>query len=175
MNPSEKSRAATSCSDMPPSEPAMETLCWLEPKFPKAVRSRTSASSGGCVMMLMAPATASEPYMVEPEPLNTSTRAMAASGTGISMSWCPDCESFSRSPFSSTSVWLHKSVITALGLKWCDVPHEREARIVSKRAAENLLGSEVVGQHIDAKIAEFITKSDADDWKCIQELTTSDP
>jgi hypothetical protein len=68
---------------------------------------------------------------------------------------------------------LHKSVISALGLKWCDVPHERDARIVSKRVAENLLGSEAVRQYIDAKIAEFT--GDADDWKCIQALTTSAP
>src|ERR1039457_4610487 len=74
MNPEEKSRAATSCSDTLPAEPASETLCWLAPKFPKAVRSRISVPSGGVVMMLTAPATASEPYMVEPEPRNTSTR-----------------------------------------------------------------------------------------------------
>lgn len=70
---------------------------------------------------------------------------------------------------------LPKSVINALGLKWCDIPHEREARIVSKRTAENLFGCEVVRQYIDAKIAEFVTREDALDWECIRGLVASTP
>jgi hypothetical protein len=84
---------------------------------------------------------------------------------------------------NSLSLWaantlipkLPKSDIEALGLTWCDIPHEREARIVSKRIAENLFGTEVVTKYIDAKIAEFVTKDDADDWKCIRGLVTSTP
>src|ERR1035438_169440 len=38
---------------------------------------------------------------------------------------------------------LSGCTVDALGLKWCHVPHEREARIVSKRVAENLLGPEI--------------------------------
>jgi hypothetical protein len=55
---------------------------------------------------------------------------------------------------------LPEAVITVLGLRWCDVPHEREARIVSKRTAENLLGAEVVAQYINEKIAEGVTVQD---------------
>jgi len=70
---------------------------------------------------------------------------------------------------------LPESVINALGLTWCDVPHEREARIVSKRTAENLFGAEVVKRYINAKVAEFVTEDDAADWKCIRGLATSTP
>jgi hypothetical protein len=68
---------------------------------------------------------------------------------------------------------LSKDAIEALGLKWCDIPHEREARIVSKRTAESLFGPEVVRQFIDSKIAQRVTEEDAADWECIRELATS--
>jgi hypothetical protein len=70
---------------------------------------------------------------------------------------------------------LHKTAIAALGLRWCDIPHEREARIVSKRIAEDLFGPDVVGRHIDARIASPVTERDGIDWKCIRELSASTP
>lgn len=70
---------------------------------------------------------------------------------------------------------LQKSAIAELGLRWCDVPHEREARIVAKRTAEKLFGSGPVLRHIDGKIAERLTESDAADWECIRELSASAP
>jgi hypothetical protein len=70
---------------------------------------------------------------------------------------------------------LSKATLKALGLRWCDIPHEREARIVSKRTAEGLFGAEPVRQYIDGKIAERVTENDASDWQCIRELATSTP
>jgi hypothetical protein len=68
---------------------------------------------------------------------------------------------------------LPKSVIETARLKWCDIPHERDARIASKRAAENLHGASAVDQYIQGKIAERVTPSDAEDWECIARLVTS--
>jgi hypothetical protein len=70
---------------------------------------------------------------------------------------------------------LTKATIHALDLKWCDVPHEREARVVSKRVAGALFGVETVRNYIDSKIAERVTAADAADWQCIQGLSTSTP
>lgn len=69
---------------------------------------------------------------------------------------------------------LPKPVINALGLTWCDIPVEREARIVAKQIAERQFGTESVTQYIDAKIAEPITETDAADWECIKRLDSSD-
>ncbi len=68
---------------------------------------------------------------------------------------------------------LDGSVISALELRWCDIPHEREARIVSKRTAENLFGVGDVNRYVDAKIAESTTDGDRTDWECIRGLDTS--
>jgi hypothetical protein len=70
---------------------------------------------------------------------------------------------------------LTKAAIKDLGLKWCDIPHEREARIVSKRIAEDLFGGEAVRNYIGARIAERMTAADAADWECIKGLVTSTP
>jgi hypothetical protein len=70
---------------------------------------------------------------------------------------------------------LSKDTIKLLGLKWSDVPIEREARIVSKRIARNLFGPDPVRQFIDEKIAEGLTASDAADWRFVQEIETSSP
>lgn len=101
---------------------------------------------------------------------------------GLAMTFSHELQHFVQNG-NSLSLWaantlipkLLKSDIDALGLTWCDVPHEREARIVSKRIAENLFGAEVVTQYVDAKIAEHVTKDDAHDWKCIRGLATSTP
>jgi hypothetical protein len=68
---------------------------------------------------------------------------------------------------------LKKTTVMALGLRWCDIPHEREARIVSKRIAEQIFGAELVRQYIDGKITESVTECDAADWECIRGLATS--
>lgn len=88
---------------------------------------------------------------------------------------------------TSLKLWAENSLATkilrelepqefrALKLSACDIPHEREARIVAKRVAENLFGTEVVGRHIEAKMAEFVTEQDAADWDCIRTLETQFP
>jgi hypothetical protein len=69
---------------------------------------------------------------------------------------------------------LQLSEIRALGIKsWCDVPHECEARVVSKRTAERLFGAQLVDQYIDSKTSERLTDQDADDWRCIRGIDTS--
>jgi hypothetical protein len=70
---------------------------------------------------------------------------------------------------------LDRLDLEALGLRTCDIPVEREARIVAKRVAENLCGVEMVRQYIDAKLAEFVTRQDAADWDCIRGLVASAP
>lgn len=66
---------------------------------------------------------------------------------------------------------LDKKIIDALKLRWADIPTELEARIVSKRAAECLLGEQPVRQYIDRKIAERISEDDIADWQFVRTLT----
>jgi hypothetical protein len=70
---------------------------------------------------------------------------------------------------------LPKPVIDALDLKWGDVPHEHEARLVAKRTAEDLFGTEKMGQYIEAKINQPVEENDRADWKFIRGLVTSTP
>ncbi len=65
--------------------------------------------------------------------------------------------------------------VEALGLRACDIPYEREARIVAKRVAEYLFGAENVRRYIAAKRDEFVTQQDAADWDCVLGLDSSDP
>ena len=82
-----------------------------------------------------------------------------------------------------TPLWAANTLIPNLcratgnppGLRWCDIPLEREARIVSKRTAEQLFGADRVRVHIDAMIAKRVTVGDAADWECIRGLATSIP
>jgi hypothetical protein len=66
-------------------------------------------------------------------------------------------------------------LIKSLGLKWSDIPTEREARAVSKRIAELLFGNAAVRKFIDMKIAERVTEDDAADWQFVQDLNTATP
>lgn len=66
---------------------------------------------------------------------------------------------------------LRRSDFEALGLRTCDIPNEREARIVARLVAENLFGVAAVRQYIDAKMAQFVTQQDAADWDCIRDPT----
>ncbi|HEV2200934.1 MAG TPA: hypothetical protein VGR73_14030 [Bryobacteraceae bacterium] len=64
--------------------------------------------------------------------------------------------------------------VRAMGVSgWCDVPHERDAMLAAKSAAEGLFGIELVTRYIDSKIAQRVTDQDADDWRCIRGLVTS--
>lgn len=68
---------------------------------------------------------------------------------------------------------LNREVISALKLKWADIPTEVEARIVSKRVAECLFGEQHVRQFIERKIAERISEGDVADWQFIRTLMPS--
>jgi hypothetical protein len=68
---------------------------------------------------------------------------------------------------------LGRKIIDALKLTWVDIPIEREARIVSKRAALYLFGEQRVNRYIDEKIAEHVTEADAADWQFVRKLTAS--
>jgi hypothetical protein len=61
------------------------------------------------------------------------------------------------------------------GLRACDIPHERQARIVAKGAAESLFGANIVNQYIEAKRTERVTEQDAADWECIRGFVASTP
>jgi hypothetical protein len=52
-------------------------------------------------------------------------------------------------------------VVRARGLIWSDVPHEREARIVSKRVAVTVFGAETVQTYIDRQITDGVSKMNA--------------
>lgn len=76
---------------------------------------------------------------------------------------------------STTLRGLAMSEFQALGLRTCEIPIEREARIVAKRVAVDLLGTDSVNEHIESKIAERITAQDAADWDCIRGLAVHAP
>jgi hypothetical protein len=69
---------------------------------------------------------------------------------------------------------LTKEAVVELGLKWANIPHEREARIVSKKVAEAIFGRAEVRAYVEARIAERLTDDDAQDWEFIQSLESSD-
>jgi len=68
---------------------------------------------------------------------------------------------------------INKRIIQAVNLKWVDIPIEREARVISKRAAEYLFGEEAVRKYIDEKIAGRISEDDKADWQFVRTLSPS--
>jgi hypothetical protein len=65
---------------------------------------------------------------------------------------------------------LDRAIIKRLNLTWADIPIEVDARLVSKRVAEQLFGNERVRSYIDGKIAEHVTGADAADWIYLRSL-----
>src|SRR5207302_3412723 len=82
---------------------------------------------------------------------------------------------FHRALWAVNSLLTHlsKQTIKTTGLKVFQIPIERQARIVSKRVAEQLCGVSVVGQYIDRRIDEKITPEDLEDWQFVQKLSHS--
>jgi hypothetical protein len=70
---------------------------------------------------------------------------------------------------------LSIETIEKLKLAWSDIPVEVDARLVAKRAAEEVFGKERVFAHIEAGIARNLTEQDTADWSFVQTLdaTTS--
>ena len=105
-----------------------------------------------------------------------------ATEIGLVMCFAHELQHFVQHETAAT-LWASNTLVNCLpradcvtlGLQWCDIPIEREARIVSRRIAEELLGAEPVRRHIRAKIDECVTEEDAADWKCIRDLDVSSP
>ena len=70
---------------------------------------------------------------------------------------------------------LNERSLRDLGLGWCDIPHEREARIVSKRAAIKVFGESRVMAHIEGKLKIADLDRDKNDWICIRDLSYDTP
>ena len=104
MKPSDRStEAAKVCRSAPLAIPT-----WPSPPTRPKLPPRTVTVAGVTsrrVMTLMVPPKASAPNSDDPAPCSTSIRSTAASGTGMSPLWCPDCASFNRTPSTSTSIW----------------------------------------------------------------------
>lgn len=76
------------------------------------------------------------------------------------------------------ALWAVNTLLINLRLDdfkvWWDFPIEREARITAKHAAEFLFGAEFVDAYILARIAVRITDNDAEDWRYVRSINTSD-
>lgn len=70
---------------------------------------------------------------------------------------------------------LSKEVIGLAGLRWFDIPIEREARAAAKRIAEELFGADQVRLFIDRRIGGSVSAQDAEDWRLIQQMSPSAP
>lgn len=101
-----------------------------------------------------------------------------ADNVGLAMTFAHELQHFHQHGFNR-NLWAANSLIQQLPqeifniaeLNWpYDVPTEREARIVAKRVAEKLFGTDAVKQYIDRRIGENITFQDAADWRFVREL-----
>jgi hypothetical protein len=52
-------------------------------------------------------------------------------------------------------------IVGERALIWSDVPHEREARIVSKRVATVVFGAEAVRAYVDRQLSDAVSKMNA--------------
>jgi hypothetical protein len=69
---------------------------------------------------------------------------------------------------------LNREIFATLKLTWADIPIEREARIVAKRAAVHLFDERRVREYIEGRIHEHVSDSDSADWQFILSLTPTD-
>lgn len=58
--------------------------------------------------------------------------------------------------------------------RWIDVPHEREARIVSKRIAVGIFGDDSVREFLDRSIASAVNDGDKEDLTFVQRIGPAD-
>jgi hypothetical protein len=99
-----------------------------------------------------------------------------ATDAGLTMTFAHELQHFCQYG-NQRRLWALNTLLKHLPVQanvnaW-DIPFEQEARIVSKRAAECLCGKETVQGYIAAKVTGAIGKTDADDWKFVQQLATS--
>ena len=98
----------------------------------------------------------------------------------LTMTVAHELQHFVQYGFSRT-IWawnkvvtnLHVRTIDTLGLAWCDIPIEHEARIVAKQASETILGCERTVQYIEYRKSQRLTNKDAADWEFIQGIDTA--
>jgi hypothetical protein len=70
---------------------------------------------------------------------------------------------------------LKKETPNALGWKdWSDVPHEREARIVSKQLAADIFGVDAIQEFIAGRILVAVDDLDRRDWEFISGIALTD-
>jgi hypothetical protein len=65
-------------------------------------------------------------------------------------------------------------IVCAHALIWSDVPHEREARIVSKRVATRVFGTDTVREYVDRQISDAVSKMNAASSEKDKELWSND-
>lgn len=82
---------------------------------------------------------------------------------------------FTTWAFNTLIPSLHHKKLAAVGLLWQDIPIERDARIVAKRAAETLVGPEKTMSYIEERLAGASNDIDVADWKFIREVDASQP
>jgi hypothetical protein len=78
------------------------------------------------------------------------------------------------------TVWAYNTLVTnlpnewiqALKLQWRDIPIEREARIVAKRACEKLMGRGATAAYIEDRLKSGTVGRDIEDWRFIQSIDT---
>ena len=68
---------------------------------------------------------------------------------------------------------LDRSIIREVKLTWADVPIEVEARIISKRIAEQIFGHKRVTAYIDGRIVARVTEADVTDWIYVRSLDST--
>lgn len=81
---------------------------------------------------------------------------------------------------NNTDLWAASTVLLNLErdfyrrapLKVFDIPIELEARVVSKRIATTLCGTEAVNKYIEQRITQAVTPDDVEDWKFVRDLKT---
>jgi hypothetical protein len=105
-----------------------------------------------------------------------------ADQTGMIMTFAHELQHFVQYGFSR-KLWAENLLLPRLplhaiegtGLNWPDVPTECEARIIAKRIAVKLCGSEAVRRYIESRTAQSLDPKVIADWRFIQELDHAMP
>lgn len=76
---------------------------------------------------------------------------------------------------NSLAANLSRETFQALGFTWADIATEHEARLVSKRAAEQLFGHQRVQEFIEIRASQPANSADADDWAFVKAIDVTAP
>jgi hypothetical protein len=98
------------------------------------------------------------------------------SDIGLTLSFAHELQHFLQY-VQEWPIWALNFLLIRLGSdefkNYWDFPIEIQARVTSKRVAEELHGKAAVREFISGRIADHITDNDAEDWKYIQSVDTS--